>query len=498
LPDDYILVDPSPASLVESMRDIGYSMESAVADIVDNSIAAEGNQLHLKYSWNSGDPWFAIADNGWGMSGPELADAMRLGCRNPLTRRAEGDLGRFGLGLKTASFSQCRLITVISLKDGDLSALEWDLDLIAEHPGNGWRIRRLDLNDPIRTQERSLTEQYLAGRSGTVILWRKLDRFDGVEKKLTQLVSATRSHLELTFHRFLAPGAGRSRIHITLNGSELQAFNPFFPDHSATQEGPLQTVQFENRKIEVTPWILPHHSKVTAEEYRRYAGEGGYLQNQGFYVYRARRLIIRGTWFRLKKKEELTKLVRVQVDIPNSLDHLWKINVNKSHASPPEAVREQLRAIIDTISATGKRVYKRRGAKLRERAIPLWNRTAGTQGAIQYSINRDHGLIEGLRQVLSGSDEKRFSDVLTAIESSFPSALFYTDMANTPETVGTPDMEPEHLRAMLAWLLKGVNEPAAIYAVLTKIRDTEPFASAGAATSALLADYGFTENEIGD
>ncbi|MCQ3828462.1 ATP-binding protein [Microbulbifer elongatus] len=489
--DEYISVDPSPASLVESMRDIGYSMESAVADIVDNSIAAQSDLIQLGYSWNSGAPWFAIADNGCGMSAGELADAMRLGCKNPLTERAEGDLGRFGLGLKTASFSQCRLLTVISRKQNDICALEWDLDLIADNPGGGWRIRQVDLGDPARSKERSLVDQYLSEKQGTIILWRKLDRFDGSEKKLIHLIDTARAHLELTFHRFLAPGPGRRRISMTLNGDELKAFNPFFPDHPATQEGPLQTVRLQNRVIEVTPWVLPHHSKVTAEEYRRYAGDGGYLQNQGFYVYRARRLIIRGTWFRLKKKEELTKLVRVQVDIPNSLDHLWKINVNKSHASPPEVVREQLRTIIDTISDTGKRVYNRRGTKLRELAVPLWSRTAGSGGAILYSINRNHGLIESLNLRLPEIDKKHFSEILNAIESGFPTALFYSDMANRPENVGVPEVAPEHLRAMLELLLEGVSEPVAKYQVLERVRDTEPFASAGAATTALLSEYGF-------
>lgn len=492
--ETYIPVNPSPASLVESMRDIGYCMESAVADLIDNSLAAGARKIRLRYSWDDGMPWFMVADDGHGMMEHELADAMRLGCRNPLDERDEADLGRFGLGLKTASFSQCRLMTVISRRAGVLSAMEWDLDFIADDPKHGWRIRKLDLSDEgARAFERELDREYLGGSDGTIVLWRKLDRYDESEKKLLELVNATREHLELTFHRFLTPRKGRRSISISLNDAALEAFNPFFPEHAATQEGPQQLVQFEGEKIFVTPWVLPHHSKVSAEQWKRYACEGGYLHNQGFYVYRARRLIIRGTWFRLKKKEELTKLIRVQVDIPNSLDHRWKINVNKSHASPPEPVRDQLRAIIETISDSGKRVYKRRGAKLRQRSVPVWTRTAGSgeSGAIFYTVNREHELIQRFRLRLSDEQRKHFDNILRVIESSFPMELFYSDMAGVPENVRVPDCNRELLENLIATMTDRAEGQSERDAILEQLRDTEPFASVPALTAELLEQYGY-------
>ncbi|MEA2095703.1 MAG: ATP-binding protein, partial [Candidatus Cloacimonadota bacterium] len=331
---NFLNIQPSPSALVQSLRDIGYSMESAIADVIDNSITAEAKNIHVNFAWNDGNPWIAVSDDGHGMTSAELTDAMRLGSKSPLEERNHNDLGRFGLGLKTASFSQCRQLTLVSSKSGMLSCREWDLDLIKEDPASGWRLKVLV--DPEMQQNKHIANLLpFIHHRGTIVLWRKLDRYDGLEKKINSLVERTRKHLEMIFHRFLLPSRGKKRINISLNNDHLVAFNPFNPLHPATQELPEQSIHVEGQSVKVQPYVLPHYNKISRDEYEKYSGAGGYLQNQGFYVYRNRRLIIKGTWFRLIKKEELTKLLRVQIDIPNSLDHLWKIDVKKSHASPP-------------------------------------------------------------------------------------------------------------------------------------------------------------------
>ena len=128
---------PSPSSLMESLRDIGYSMETALADVIDNSITAQATDININFSWNDAEPWLAISDNGHGMNYQELLLAMKLGSLSPLESRKDNDLGRFGLGLKTASFSQCRRLTVVSKKENSISAMEWDLDQITENPDTG-------------------------------------------------------------------------------------------------------------------------------------------------------------------------------------------------------------------------------------------------------------------------------------------------------------------------------------------------------------------------
>jgi hypothetical protein len=444
----FLNIRPSPLALVQSLRDIGYSMESAIADIIDNSITAAAENIHIRFAWNEGTPWLAVLDDGCGMSPEELTDAMRLGSKNPLEERGEKDLGRFGLGLKTAAFSQCRQLTLISQKNGVLACREWDLDLIEENPDDGWRLRVVELSD--LHQDNIIAELLPALQyDGTIVLLRKLDRYDGLEKKLNSLVEHTRSHIELVFHRFLSPRTGKKSIKILLNNDALTAFNPFNPTHPATQELPVQSIHVDGQSVTVQPYVLPHYNKISRSEYEKYSGTGGYLQNQGFYVYRNQRLIIRGTWFRLIKKEELTKLLRVQIDLPNSLDYLWRIDVKKSHASPPEAIRNELKLIIDRIAGAGKRVYRQRGKKLASSVkVPGWTRKAA-DGKIIYEINREHPLIVQIRNCLPAEKQQDFKNLIFMLESSFPAELFYSDVAKKPEALCKPNFSEEQFSALL-------------------------------------------------
>ncbi|MBA3010982.1 MAG: ATP-binding protein [Desulfobacula sp.] len=474
---DFLIVQPSPSALVQSLRDIGYSMESAIADVIDNSITAEAKNINVNFAWNKENPWIAVIDDGYGMTPAELTDAMRLGSRNPMEERSSEDLGRFGLGLKTASFSQCRQLTLISRKDGILTGREWDLDLIEENADNGWRLRVLEGSE---IQQ----DKYIAGllslipQSGTIVLMRKLDRYEGLEKKLNSLVEQTRTHLELVFHRFMAPRKGKKKINIFLNNGPLNAFNPFNPSHAATQELPEQSIHVNEQSVNVQPYVLPHYNKISREEYQKYSCSGGYLQNQGFYVYRNRRLIIKGTWFRLIKKEELTKLIRVQVDIPNSLDHLWKIDVKKSHASPPEVIRNELKLIIDRIAASGKKVYRQKGEKLAATVkVPGWTRTAA-EGKIIYEINREHPLIKSLQNDLPEEKQLAVKDLIFMLESSFPTELFYSDVAKKPENLCKPEFNEEQISVLLdSFIIQMINSGIPETEIAERLTSIDPFAA---------------------
>lgn len=489
--ESFLNIQPSPLALVQSLRDIGYSMESAIADVIDNSITAEAESIHVRFAWNDGSPWLAVTDDGCGMSPAELTDAMRLGSKNPLEERSENDLGRFGLGLKTASFSQCRQLTLISRKDGMSACREWDLDLIEENPDNGWRLRVLEDS---QIQKDKIAAGLLPGidQSGTIVLLRKLDRYDGLEKKLNSLVEHTRTHLELVFHRFLSPRRGRKKIKFFLNNDPLDAFNPFNPSHPATQELPRQFIHVEGQSVTVQPYVLPHYNKTSRDQYERYSGHGGYLQNQGFYVYRNRRLIIRGTWFRLIKKEELTKLLRVQVDLPNSLDHLWKIDVKKSHASPPEVIRRELKLIIDKIAYAGKKVYRQRGKKLANTVkVPGWTRTAAG-GKITYEINKKHPLVAQIQSCLPKEQQQAFNDLIFMLESSFPTELFYSDVAKKPEALSKPPFDEKQFSELLDMFIKqmvasGVPETE----IASRLATIDPFAAYPEDVEKLLQKKGY-------
>lgn len=453
----YINMAPNPISLIESLRNIGYSVETAVADLIDNSITAEAKNINLRFAWNSGEPWFAIADDGHGMTRNELIEAMRFGSMNPLKTRMKDDLGRFGLGMKTASFSQCKQLIVLSKKFTKIACCEWDLKYLTEHSSEEWKLSVSDIAEidsrPILSK---IYNEYLINlSSGTIVLWQAIDRIkENVpivkqEAHFNSVIDNVRNHLELVFHRYLKPDPGKRKVWIVINGDDLIAFDPFNPGNLATQELEEQKIILEGEEITVQPYVLPHHNKVSRQEYLKYEGEGGYLNNQGFYVYRNRRLIIKGTWFQLIKKEEMNKLIRVKIDLPNSLDHLWKIDVKKAHAYPPENIRNELKQVINKIEVKGRKVYRQRGKKLlNEVKHPLWERKISA-GKISYNINVKHPILKKFTCDLDSNKKEEFGYLINIIGSSFPIDLFYSDFANKPEQVEKDPIDEKYLEKLL-------------------------------------------------
>jgi len=497
---NYIDLAPSPASLIESLRNIGYSIETAIADVIDNSITAEAGHIAIRFAWNQGNPWLAIIDDGSGLTKDELIAAMRFGSMNPLETRMADDLGRFGLGMKTASFSQCRHLTVVSKKDGKISCCEWDLDRLSQSDNTGWQLGVLD-SSAIYEREilHSILDNSLAQLdNGTIVLWEDIDRVKELvplarqESHFNSLIDDTRKHLELIFHRYLSPDPGKKKVTITINGDELVALNPFNPRNLATQELAEQKIVLDGETIIVQPYVLPHHNKVSRQEYDQYSGDGGYLHNQGFYVYRNRRLIIKGTWFRLIKKEELNKLIRVRVDIPNSLDHLWKIDVKKSHAFPPEAIRTELRQVISKIEVSGRKVYRQRGQKLSTNVqTPAWNRIAAG-GTISYQINREHLLVKELLNTVSPQQKTLVENLIGMFESSFPVDMFFHDIASNPEQVANPEFSANDLEMLFdiftqTWASAGISKNE----IPEKLLSTDPFASNQDVSRIILQQKGY-------
>jgi len=496
----YIDLAPSPVSLIESMRNIGYSIQTSIADIIDNSITAGAKNINIRFSWNSGDPWLAIIDDGCGMTKDDLINAMRFGSANPLDDRNIDDLGRFGLGMKTASLSQCRHLIVARKYNGNIWGCECDLDELSLPNQDGWKLGIYPLtSDQNNYLPQSLSDElFRSFINGTIVFWKNMDRVKEQippfqqEVNFNTLMHNTRSHLELTFHRFLAPNPGKKKINLIMNNDELIAFNPFNPNNLATQELPKQQLTLDGESIIVQPYILPHHNKVSQQEYEKYSGEGGYLQNQGFYVYRNRRLIIKGTWFNLIKKEELNKLIRIKVDIPNSLDHLWKIDIKKSNASPPESIKKELRSVIYRIEGLGHKVFRQRGKKLATSIIdPVWNRIVSS-GRISYQINRNHPLIIELLKNLTDQQKGLFFNLITMFESSFPVDLFFNDIASKPTQIDKPDFDQNDLESLMdifiqSWKLSGIPENE----YPEKLLLTDPFASNHILTKNILEHKGY-------
>lgn len=465
-----IQLDPEPRILIESLRDIGYSFNSALADIVDNSIAA--NATNISIFAIPGDEFrIAIVDDGDGLQRDDLKQAMRLGSSDPRQPRAINDLGRFGLGLKTASFSQCRKLTVASKRDNDSAAFTWDLDLVTET--NGWNVIE---HDDVTT----IPFYPELGESGTLVLWEKLDRLIGTQGTgkvdHARLISEARDHLALVFHRFLAGERGVKRIQIAVNNCALEPIDPFNVKHKATQAGQSELVC---PGVTMQAYTLPHRSHYESlSEYEKYGLSGGYLKSQGVYLYRAKRLIIYGTWFGIAKKTALTQLTRVRIDIGVNQDEDWKIDVKKVSAQMPETVRARIKTLLATINAPSRKVYRRRAARLTSpESYPAWNVERQDDRNL-YRINRSHPVIETLKQSLDDENAKRLETVLSLVESSFPTERLFYDFSNNEQSVAFATIEDdsfaEIVRTFFASLKTGSQSDEAI---LNIMRYAEPFMS---------------------
>ena len=256
-------VPPRASILVESLRDIGYSLQTAVADIIDNSLTAGARRIELLAETHAKVPTIGILDDGAGMTETELLEAMRPGSRSPLAARAVTDLGRFGLGLKTASFSQCRRLTVLTRKEGEVSCAVWDLDKVAAR--DKWIVELPGSSEGTRWPESLVSD-------GTLVVWEKLDRLigpdgSGARQDFVRQLDETATHLEFVFHRFLFGREGREgSVKMFLNGRELRPFDPFHSHHPATQHHQEERFQLDGREIRIRPVTLPHHDKVSEPE----------------------------------------------------------------------------------------------------------------------------------------------------------------------------------------------------------------------------------------
>jgi hypothetical protein len=475
---------PHAASLIEGLRDIGYSLETAISDIIDNSVTAGSRRIQIVTEACSDEPLIAIADDGDGMTEEELIAAMRPGSRNPLATRDKPDLGRFGLGLKSASFSQCRRLTVVSRKLGKTSAAVWDLDDVAER--NEWAVQLLDDVSEIPEVER-------LGHTGTLVLWQKLDRLTGGfpnnsakrAEVINHRIAETERHLRLVFHRFMERP---QPLGILLNGRLLRPLDPFARKNLATIFDPEEVLALPHGEMEIQSFTLPHHRQMSNQDWEDIAGPEGHLKSQGFYLYRGGRLILHGTWFGLCRQSELTKLSRVRIDIPNSMDADWKIDVKKSSAQLPPIVRDRLRKVIDRIQDGSKRTYRKRGQKLVDQErLPMWHRIQA-DGQIRYRPNTEHPAFAGFAENLPLDLRRGFFNCIALVGASLPIETLHADMAGMPEQIVPDRLDEDTLvqavQSTLSILMGARKEISEIMALM---KDVDPFRSAWDDTQRIIA-----------
>lgn len=441
-------VDATPfaASLIEGHRDFGYSLETALADIIDNAITANARTVELIADTVADEPWIALADNGSGMSEAELVEAMRLGSKNPTDKRVAEDLGRFGLGLKSASFSQCRSLTVLTRRKQTTACARWDLDRVAKR--NDWSLELID-NPAL------LIAHDLLPETGTVVIWEKLDRLSGGythdrakrAEHMNAELSRAEQHLRLVFHRFLE--GTKPRLKLFLNGRPLKPIDPMAASHAATQKDPEEVLRLRQGDVLIRCHTLPHHKRMNQEEWEEIGGLEGHLRSQGLYVYREKRLIIAGGWLGLARQTELTKLCRIAVDIPNTMDAEWKIDVKKASAQLPPVVRERLKKVVERFVGTSKRTYRSRGQKLvDETRFPIWNRVKKDR-QIVFRPNLEHPVFQDFAERLPEGLREGFERCIRLLGSGLPIETLHAELVGNAEAVTADETSTSDLRELV-------------------------------------------------
>ncbi len=495
---------PDASAMVESLRAHGYTLNTAIADIVDNCIAAHARTVRIDARWPDGEtPFISIVDDGDGMTGEELVTAMRLGSRHPLEVRDEDDLGRFGLGLKTASFSQARRLTVRSIRDGhQATTYRWDLDYLARPDVGGWKLLT-------GADERSHSRLADRGEAkGTVVLLEVLDRVidepaegvDGSEQQgqFRDKVIRLRRHLAMVFHRYLSRPAA-TRVAILVNDEPVEAWDPFVTANPATQKffGGESPSSSGFSSVRVVGYVLPHRDRFNSQsveqsrkDFEKAAGPLGWNAQQGFYLYRNDRMIIAGGWLGLGPKphgwrqEEHFKLARIQVDIPNNLDLEWRIDVKKSSAAVPGQLAAWLEGVATTVRKHAKDVYVHRGGssisgkKKSAGAVASrpWKSTTTSAGP-RYRVDRGHPLVAALLGQLPDASKPALQQLLKLLEQTVPVEQIWVDVADNHGhgTPGYSEFRSEEIAKEIEGLVKALQSSTGGRSRLDCLREIRSF-----------------------
>jgi anti-sigma regulatory factor (Ser/Thr protein kinase) len=408
---------PAARRLMTSLRDMGYEFTTAVADLVDNSVEAGATRVVIDIEFEGENSWVRIADNGAGMTSAALREAMRYGSSRDY---AEEDLGKFGLGLKVASLSQCQRLTVASRTSrsrAEIGAYCWDLAHI--ETTNRWEllpVTRRDDSPPVH----SLLKESV----GTVVLWQKLDRILGYQdpggesarRRLAAMCRDVEGHLAMVFHRFLDGEAkGRRKLQILVNGRAIGSWDPFARSEPATKRlDPASIpVRLDHMRgvLLLEPFILPHQSEFSsADSFRRASGPANWNQQQGFYVYRADRLIQSGGWCRIRTLDEHTKLARVALRFSPQLDDAFRVNVSKMRVQLPATMRDLIIEAISPVTKLANDRYRRTAAHADGRG------STANLGALK--LNGHGAGMASPRPVVAGRSVKTAVDALLAVANA--------------------------------------------------------------------------------
>lgn len=430
-----VTVRPILSVFLSSLRDIGYSFETALADLVDNSISANAENIKI-YALPSTDK-LVIVDDGNGMSDDMLKEAMRLGTQKET--RAKNDLGRFGLGLKTASFSQCKRLTVFSKCDQTISGYTWDLDFLSQK--DDWLLQKASLDDlksKLNEMSPQIYGEFSSAKHASLILWEKIDRYS--EEEFDEELKNARKHLALTFHRYLGfPGFNGQMVKLYFNNTKIDPFDPFTSKDKNTARSGMQAQTDEytlsnGTSLSVTPYILPPLNKLSKSEYKELATTEGFTRSQGFYLYRQGRLLIYGTWFGLSCIKDASNLVRIRIDVDVYQDQEWKIDVKKSTAFPNLEIRKILSHYVNVPIDKSKKVHNASGIVSKKTKECYWKEVIFNDTS-EFRINEEHPRYKALIENMTTEQKQRLKGYLACLEECYPKEQLHSLMTTDPYSV---------------------------------------------------------------
>lgn len=414
---------PPAKRLINSMRSIEYNFSTSLADIIDNSISAKAKNIKIYTDTFIDSPYVEIIDDGIGMSYDELINALIFGSNREYK---EDDLGRFGLGLKAASLAQCRKLQVCTKQNDKIYCMGYDLDHIEKT--DKWDIMCYDVDEIERIPNIEILKNI---KSGTIVKWEFFDFIEGESKpgqfaeNLRRIISDSKKHIALVFHRFY------DEINISFNNQKIEKRDPFLINSKPRQQtGITMTEYIEGSKVLITPYSLPFANTLTQEEKQLLGLDYGksLYDDQGFYIYRNRRLIIWGSWLRMNQKNEFNKLARVQVDIPTSLDGLWMLDVKKSSAKIPEVVKAKLRIALKDSLQKSQKTIRRPGKVERDSANKIWLRREFGKEDVSYEINKENILYKELIKHIPNDAQCYLKAYIYEVEKNLPKFLIRDDM----------------------------------------------------------------------
>jgi hypothetical protein len=430
-----ILCEPDVANFTKSFKSIGYNHYSAILDLIDNSVSAGATKVWIDYSKEKkGNYKTIIADNGCGMDRNELIEAMRIASSDPTTARLGKDLGKFGLGLKLASFSQTDHFTVITLKKGEKPcALTWDLDFVRKE--KKWLLQESNGLSFIKPKSH-----------GTEVILFQV--FKGIEINEDQVFAKLRTHIAVVYSMMKG-------IKFFINDKEIEPIDPFFSDSLASNHSSLENVYLDTISIEIQSHQIPHANKMKPKEKRLYSELNEIGMGPGLYIYRKNRLISWSGWEGLGKNLRINDLYRLAVFCQDDADGLFNIEVKKSQISVSDIrLRTELKSSIIHFSDIARKPYQKRAQLSLKDLSDLWQLEKNSSGKVVFTVNKNS---DAVKMVENG--KMKLFDLLVMLESTIPyeSLLYYLNL-NKVDNAGVEGKKIETAEMMFKMGLLTKNE----------------------------------------